>query len=226
MSDNLWICCDPSCLCHQLELDLIGSAIVKCLHDCASIITMPKPCSKRKVDGWSNSIKPQKIKADLWYKKFGVMQAIQLQGFSLKLDKNVVRQTLILRQQNKLRSERMAHALMDNHGHDFWFEIASQPLFPLQLMVLLVISLLLITGHPSLNLFSTLVINGWAYFQMGGLIFGREGSRNTPTPLFEQPLKFIAHGRIFESLQYFVPLCFLLQIITGMRWHTKESSYM
>ena len=30
--------CDPSCLCHQLELDLIGSAIVKCLHDCASTV--------------------------------------------------------------------------------------------------------------------------------------------------------------------------------------------
>ena len=64
VSDNLLTCCDSSCLSHQLEVDLIGSAIVKCLHDCASN-TMPKPCS---IAGWSESVKPQKIKADLWYK--------------------------------------------------------------------------------------------------------------------------------------------------------------
>jgi len=50
VSDNLLTCCDPSCLSHQLELDLIGSAIVKCLHDCASN-TMSNPCSERKVAG-------------------------------------------------------------------------------------------------------------------------------------------------------------------------------
>ena len=35
-----------------------------------------------------------------------------------------------------------------------------------------------------------------------GLFLGERVLKNTPTPLFEQPLKFIAHGRIFESLQY------------------------
>ena len=38
-------------------------------------------------------------------------------------------------------------------------------------------------------------------FETGGPIFGR-GPRNTPILLFEQPLKFIAHGHIFERLQY------------------------
>jgi len=95
-----------------------------------------------------------------------MMQVVQLQGFFLKLKrehksryKYAVRQTL--RQQNRLRSERMAHALMDNRGRDFWTEIRrinSKPTSVSPLMVQQVISLLLITGHPSLNLFSTLVI--------------------------------------------------------------------
>jgi len=163
VSDNLLTCCDPSCLSHQLELDLIGSAIVRCLHDCASN-TMPKPCSKRKIAGWSESVKPQKVKADLWYKIWhnagcpasGVLFEIKKRTKSRY--KYAVRRTL--RQQNRLRSERMARALMDNRGRDFWSEIRrinSKPTsFPPS--VLLVISLLLITGHPSLNLFSTLVI--------------------------------------------------------------------
>ena len=34
-------------------------------------------------------------------------------------------------------------------------------------------------------------------------LFSRERVlENTPTPLFEQPLKFIAHGHIFKYLQY------------------------
>jgi len=33
-----------------------------------------------------------------------------------------------------------------------------------------------------------------------GLFLGERVLENTPTLLFEQPLKFIAHGRIFESL--------------------------
>ena len=34
-------------------------------------------------------------------------------------------------------------------------------------------------------------------------LFSRERVlENMPTPLFEQTLKFIAHGRIFERLQY------------------------
>ena len=37
---------------------------------------------------------------------------------------------------------------------------------------------------------------GWAYFEWRGPIFEREVLENTPTPLFEQPLKFIAHGRV------------------------------
>jgi len=32
------------------------------------------------------------------------------------------------------------------------------------------------------------------------LFSGERVLENMPTPLFEQPLKFIAHGRIFESL--------------------------
>ena len=161
MSDNLLTCCDPSCLSHQLELDLIGSAIVKCLHDCASN-TMPKPCSERKVAGWSESVKPQKIKAVLWYKIWrdagcpasGVLFEIEKRTKSCY--KYAARWTL--RQQNRLHSERIAHALMDNCGRDFWSEIRrinSKPTsLLLQLTVLLVISLLLITGHPSLNVFN------------------------------------------------------------------------
>ena len=38
--------------------------------------------------------------------------------------------------------------------------------------------------------------------EWGGPILDREVLKNTPTPLFEQSLKFIAHGRIFERLQY------------------------
>ena len=126
MSDNLLTCCDPSCLSHQLELDLIASAIVKCLHDCASN-TMPKPCSKRKVARWSDSVKPQKVKADLWCKIWhdagcpasGVLFEIKTRTKSCY--KYAVRRTL--RQHNRLHSERRAHALMDNRGRDFWSEI-------------------------------------------------------------------------------------------------------
>ena len=35
-----------------------------------------------------------------------------------------------------------------------------------------------------------------------GLFSGERVLDNTPTPPFEQPLKCIAHGHIFESLQY------------------------
>ena len=35
-----------------------------------------------------------------------------------------------------------------------------------------------------------------------GLFSGERVLENTPTPFFEQPLKFIAHGRISESLWY------------------------
>ena len=36
-----------------------------------------------------------------------------------------------------------------------------------------------------------------------GLFSGERVLENTPTPLFEQPLKFITHERIFESLRFF-----------------------
>jgi len=35
-----------------------------------------------------------------------------------------------------------------------------------------------------------------------GLFSGERVLENMPTPLFGQPLKFIAHGHIFKSLQY------------------------
>ena len=34
------------------------------------------------------------------------------------------------------------------------------------------------------------------------LLSGERVLENTPTPLFEQPRKFITHGRIFESLLF------------------------
>ena len=40
-----------------------------------------------------------------------------------------------------------------------------------------------------------------------GLFSGERVLKNTPTPLFKQPLKFIAHGRIFESLRYVLYTC-------------------
>ena len=45
-----------------------------------------------------------------------------------------------------------------------------------------------------------------------GLLSGERVLENTPTPLFEQPLKFIAHGCIFKSLifvtyTYNLPVC-------------------
>jgi len=42
---------------------------------------------------------------------------------------------------------------------------------------------------------------GGPTFEWGGPILGRGVLENTPTPLFEQPLKFIAYGRIFKSLR-------------------------
>ena len=47
----------------------------------------------------------------------------------------------------------------------------------------------------------TLRYVGGPTFKSGGPIFGREGSRNTPIPLFEQPLKLINHRHIFERIQ-------------------------
>ena len=38
---------------------------------------------------------------------------------------------------------------------------------------------------------------GW-----GGLFSGERILENIPTSFFEQPLRFIAHGHIFESLPY------------------------
>jgi len=35
-----------------------------------------------------------------------------------------------------------------------------------------------------------------------GLFSGERVLKNMPTPLIKQPLKFIAHGCIFESLRY------------------------
>ena len=46
---------------------------------------------------------------------------------------------------------------------------------------------------------------GGPTFEIGGPIFESEVLEITPTPLFEQPLKIIAHsGRIFERLQYII----------------------
>ena len=48
-------------------------------------------------------------------------------------------------------------------------------------------------------------------FKQGGPIFGREGSQKYAHPLFEQPLKFIAHRHIFESLRYVIlQYCYIL----------------
>jgi len=43
----------------------------------------------------------------------------------------------------------------------------------------------------------------WVGLLLNGvdLFSGERVLKNMPTPLFEQPLKFIAHGHIFESLQ-------------------------
>ena len=48
---------------------------------------------------------------------------------------------------------------------------------------------------------------GGPTFKMGGPILESEVLENTPTPLFEQPLKFITYGHIFERLRYYVLLC-------------------
>ena len=44
---------------------------------------------------------------------------------------------------------------------------------------------------------------GGPTFEWGEPIFGREGSRKYTHPLFEQLLKFITHGCVFESLGCF-----------------------
>ena len=77
---------------------------------------------------------------------------------------------------------------------------------------------------------------------MGGPIFGRGVLENTPTPLIEQPLKFITHGHIFERLRYYcyvggvVPMhvklacCCLEQLQLGNHalvvWLMAESSFV
>ena len=43
---------------------------------------------------------------------------------------------------------------------------------------------------------------GGPTFEWGGPILGERVLENMPTPRFEQPHKFIAHGCIFESLWY------------------------
>ena len=51
--------------------------------------------------------------------------------------------------------------------------------------------------------FLDLLSNRVGLLSNGVGLFSRERVlENTPTPLFGQPLKFIAHGRIFESLRY------------------------
>jgi len=52
-----------------------------------------------------------------------------------------------------------------------------------------------------------------------GLFSGERVLENTPTPLFEQPLKFIAHGRIFESLWF-------LWDRAGMHIHMNTQVYI
>ena len=77
--------------------------------------------------GLGESVKPQKVKADLWYKIWhdaGCLASVVLFEMNKRTKsryKFAARR--ILRQQNRLRSERMAHALMDNHGRNFWSEI-------------------------------------------------------------------------------------------------------
>jgi len=68
---------------------------------------------------------------------------------------------------------------------------------------------------------------GWAYFHElgGGGLFSKESViENMATLLFEQPLKFIAHGHIFESLQYHIImyLCTYRPIYatSTMSWHS------
>jgi len=46
-----------------------------------------------------------------------------------------------------------------------------------------------------------------------GLFSGERVLENTPTPLFEQPLKFITHGHIFKSLRYYTVVTALKALI-------------
>jgi len=48
-----------------------------------------------------------------------------------------------------------------------------------------------------------------------GLFSGERILENMPTPLFKLPLKFIAHGRIFESLQYLVYFSWSVNEVEG-----------
>jgi len=52
-----------------------------------------------------------------------------------------------------------------------------------------------------------------------GLFLAERVPEITPTPLFEQPLKFIAHGHIFERLQYYISL-YVRQF-----WNTKCNTW-
>jgi len=62
-----------------------------------------------------------------------------------------------------------------------------------------------------------LLLNGVGLFSNGvGLFSGERVLENTPSPHFEQPLKFIAHGHIFEWLWYYPTLPFIYSNVTAL----------
>ena len=118
-------CEDPFCESHHEAIDTYFNDLVKsCITAAQSSI--PKGKSKRRA-GWSEFVKPLKEKSIFWHKLWvangrpstGLIKQIMLQ--TRQDYKRKAR--WVIRNQDKLSSDRMAKALLENRSRDFWSEV-------------------------------------------------------------------------------------------------------
>ena len=69
LSDDIVLCCNPSCTSHQTRLDEISNQLVTCLKSAADF-TIPSAGAGRhsRVTGWSQFVKPELTASQWWHK--------------------------------------------------------------------------------------------------------------------------------------------------------------
>ena len=128
LSDDIVLCCNPSCTSHQTRLDEISNQLVTCLKSAADF-TIPSAGAGRhpRVAGWSQFVKPELTASQLWHKLWvdagspsaGVL--FQLKKRAHRRYKYAVRR--VRRKEEYLKRTRLAEALLNDPNRNFWSEV-------------------------------------------------------------------------------------------------------
>lgn len=124
--DDVVKCSNPHCLAHCEPLDSICHELVQCLLTSAEA-TIPQVKFKKGVAGWNGEVRPLREKSLFWnrlWKENGCPQVgvlSQLRKYAKSRYRYAVRR--VLRNQDKLRSKKLADALLQDKSRNFWQEV-------------------------------------------------------------------------------------------------------